>query len=230
MTGEFAIRPERADDPPCDGHPIRHRWAPRHSGPAPQAPRHLSQEHLAPPGTPRPEPAEPAAEEPEPPRRSHPRLRRFLFDGTLTVAGCAVTILLLSAVSAHRRSPEPPADPASHLTGKGATTSASAGPLAREIAALTKIPPIIQRGLAAGEIRSDVALDLTNVITNLQNDLIAGQRSDPRQGVTELQTKISTRLREGGLTQGRAEELNLALSAVSQQHAALPGAPYPDRT
>ncbi|MGI8336034.1 protein kinase domain-containing protein [Actinomadura scrupuli] len=230
MTGEFTIRLERPDDPPGDPQPLRHRWAPRHSGPAPQAHRHLSQEHLAPPGTPRPEPVEPAAEEPELGRRSHPRLRRFLFDGTLTVTGCAVTILLLSAVSAHRRSPDPPADPAvSRPAGRAAAPSASAGPLAREIAALTKIPPIIQRGLAAGEIRSDVALDLTNVITNLQNDLVAGQRTDPRQGVTELQTKITTRLREGGLTQGRAAELNLALSAVSPRQAALPGAPYPDR-
>ncbi|MDX6428140.1 MAG: eukaryotic-like serine/threonine-protein kinase [Streptosporangiaceae bacterium] len=233
MTGEFSFRLARPDARPGGEHLIR-----RHAAQGRQAPQHLTQEYLTRPGMVRAEPEKPVAGEPEAPVRdgsSHVRLRRFLFDGALTVAGCAVTVFLLSAQSSHRRSPDPPAPAGptvSHLTGKtpGPGTPAAPAtpaPLDREIAALTRIRPIIERGLAAGEIRSDVALDLTNVITNLQKDLIAGQRTDPQQGVTELQTKILTRLREGGLTQSRADELNLALSAVSQRHVALRGSPVP---
>ena len=42
--------------------------------------------------------------------------------------------------------------------------------------ALAQMASVVQQGLAAGEIRSDVALDFTNLVTNLRNDIIAGRR------------------------------------------------------
>jgi serine/threonine-protein kinase len=151
---------------------------------------------------------------------------------------CAIAVFLLSALAPRLAGPDSPADPSSSAGPRSpaavdppvsppAKKSSAPPALAQEIAALTRIRPIIERGVATGEIRSDVGVDLNNVITNLQNDLVAGQRDDPEQGVTELQTRIATRLWEGGLTQSRADELNTALSAVSpQQYVALREDPH----
>jgi serine/threonine protein kinase len=91
------------------------------------------------------------------------------------------------------------------------------GPYVRRetLTALTSMRPIVDEGFAAGEIRPDVAIDINNVVTNLHNELIAGQQVDLPRRLGELHDKIATRLREGGLTQGRAQKLSAALAGVS---------------
>jgi serine/threonine protein kinase len=82
------------------------------------------------------------------------------------------------------------------------------------IEALTRMRRTVDEGMAVREVRPDVAVDLDNLITGLQGELAAGQRIDLRQRVTELRAKIAVRLREGGLTKARADELSATLSAV----------------
>lgn len=84
----------------------------------------------------------------------------------------------------------------------------------RTLAALARMRPLVQQGFTEGEIRSDVALDLDNVITNLQNDLLAGRTVDLERRVTELDQKITVRLQEGALTADRANVLNAALGGA----------------
>lgn len=80
--------------------------------------------------------------------------------------------------------------------------------------ALGRLRPIVSRGYAAGEIRSDVAIDLDNVITNLENDLTADRNVDVGGRIAELHDKIVTRRRERALSPELAEELNRVLATV----------------
>jgi serine/threonine-protein kinase len=80
--------------------------------------------------------------------------------------------------------------------------------------ALGRLRPIVSRGYASGEIRSDVAIDLTNVITNLENDLTADRNVDVGSRVAQLHDKIDTRRRERALTPGLADELNRVLATI----------------
>jgi serine/threonine protein kinase len=81
-------------------------------------------------------------------------------------------------------------------------------------AALSRMRSVVDRGRAANEIRSDVALDLDQVIGHLQEDLRSGEPIDLRRRIGQLSTKISQRLREGGLTRQRANQLNDILASV----------------
>ncbi|MGP4021986.1 protein kinase domain-containing protein [Actinomadura sp. 3N407] len=80
--------------------------------------------------------------------------------------------------------------------------------------ALGRLRPIVSRGYTSGEIRSDVAIDLNNVITNLENDLTADRDIDVDQRIDLLQAKIVTRLRERGLSPDLADELNRVLATI----------------
>jgi serine/threonine-protein kinase len=129
--------------------------------------------------------------------------------GALVVAAgaLAVEIFLLMGHSPERTGPgviHP--TPAAMVTEPAQDAGANG-----TIMALTRMRPVVDEGLAAGEIRSDVAVDLTNVITNLRNELVAGQTVDLARRLGDLRAKIFTRLREGGLTQPRADQLNALL-------------------
>ncbi|MEV4677026.1 hypothetical protein AB0K34_35700, partial [Actinomadura sp. NPDC049382] len=81
--------------------------------------------------------------------------------------------------------------------------------------ALGRLRPIVSRGYASGQIRSDVALDLTNVITNLENDLTADRDVDVGRRIALLHAKIATRRRENALSPGLADELNRVLATIA---------------
>jgi serine/threonine-protein kinase len=80
--------------------------------------------------------------------------------------------------------------------------------------ALSRMRRSVDAGLAASEVRVDVAVDLDNVISSLQAQLATGAHVDVNQRVSELRTKIAQRVREGGLAQNRANDLTQALSAI----------------
>jgi eukaryotic-like serine/threonine-protein kinase len=82
------------------------------------------------------------------------------------------------------------------------------------IDALTRMRRTVDEGLAASEIRADVAVDLDNLISNLLNEIAAGAHVNVDQRVSELRTKIAQRVREGGLTSTRANLLTSTLSAL----------------
>jgi eukaryotic-like serine/threonine-protein kinase len=80
--------------------------------------------------------------------------------------------------------------------------------------ALGRLRPIVSRGYASGEIRSDVAIDINNVITNLENDLTADRDVDVSGRIAQLHDKIATRQRERGLSPDLAAELNRVLATI----------------
>jgi serine/threonine-protein kinase len=87
--------------------------------------------------------------------------------------------------------------------------------IARTIEALGSLQTQVYGAVTKGEIRSDVALDIGNLIRNLQNDLTTNQRVDVPARVNELKEKVSTRLRERALSEGLADRLTSSLSRIS---------------
>ncbi|WP_433467141.1 protein kinase domain-containing protein [Spirillospora sp. CA-128828] len=137
----------------------------------------------------------------------------------LTIPGTAAAAILASAP----RSPGtvPPSTPANAVpaprTTPPRTEPAVPDPAVPDTGvsdALGRLRPIVSRGYASGEIRSDVAVDLNNVITNLENDLTSNPNVDVGGRVAQLHDKIVTRQRERGLTPGVADDLNRVLATI----------------
>lgn len=82
------------------------------------------------------------------------------------------------------------------------------------INALTRMRRSVDEGLAASEVRADAAVDLDNLIGNLQAELAAGEPVNVDQRVSELRSKITQRVREGALSPSCADELTQTLSAL----------------
>ncbi|WP_192809470.1 protein kinase [Actinomadura rudentiformis] len=79
---------------------------------------------------------------------------------------------------------------------------------------LGRLKPMVDREFTLGKIRSDVAVDLGNVITNLRNELLQGRQVDLPERLTQLREKIATRLREQGLAQDTADRLTRVLATA----------------
>lgn len=95
-----------------------------------------------------------------------------------------------------------------------ATAGSSAAPrpdATETMRALTLMASVVEQGAAAGEIRSDVAVDFNNLVTNLRNELSTGSAVEVGPRVADLRSKIHTRLREGALTHRYAEVLQDSL-------------------
>ena len=69
-------------------------------------------------------------------------------------------------------------------------------------------------GVAAGDVRDDVGLDLGYVIEWMLDEC-RWPRERRREDVAYPQNKIATRTREGGSSGGRAGELHLILDRMS---------------
>jgi serine/threonine-protein kinase len=82
------------------------------------------------------------------------------------------------------------------------------------IHALALMRHTVDEGLEASEVRVDVAVDLDNLIGGLQAQLTSGDPVNVDQRISELRTKIAQQVREGGLTQARADLLDQTLSEV----------------
>ena len=90
------------------------------------------------------------------------------------------------------------------------------------LAAVNQLETDVQTGGSDGQIRSDVALDLENLIQPVRSDIQAGQvqSSQVSQLVTLLQGKIATRSKEAGaITASAATQLNNDLTQLSQSVA-----------
>ena len=76
---------------------------------------------------------------------------------------------------------------------------------------LERLRTSVDQGVNSGDVRSDVGVDLNNVITNIENDI---NGSDFHQQILALRDKIATRLREGALSQRRASTLDAILAPL----------------
>ncbi|MFI0355995.1 protein kinase [Actinomadura sp. 9N407] len=194
---------------------------------------------------PEPEPEPPPVSEPapeEPPTRVYERPAgpaglesahqdsRLVFRIAVAAAVLAAALAVLAILNREDLNPAPrpegrlpvPAAP----TSPGGTVSASPTPdspgrdepvsAPAAYATLGRLQPIIDGGRASGEIRSDVAVDFNNLITNLRNDLAAGRTEGIDQDLARIREKIATRTRERALDREVAARMNAVLSGRSQ--------------
>jgi serine/threonine-protein kinase len=149
-----------------------------------------------------------------PPRRHGPRPARLAVLALLVAIPVTAAAAILVSAPRAPVSVQPPTR--TEAVPPPRTTTPGAGPAAgtRVRGALGQLRPIVSRGYASGEIRSDVAIDLNNVITNLENDLTADRTVDVGRRVALLHDKIDTRRRERALTPGLADELNRVLATI----------------
>jgi len=101
---------------------------------------------------------------------------------------------------------EPTADPTTDPT-----IESTAEPALGLTEAVDSVISVVEAGQEAGEIRDDVAVDLINLLRQL--DTTPAQ--DVNRRVAELRRKISDRVGEGGLTRTYADELHDRLDRVS---------------
>jgi serine/threonine-protein kinase len=123
------------------------------------------------------------------------------------------------------RAPGPPR-PARHhrrgahpLPSADATASVLASAPPPPLRIFGQIEATIRRGVASGQIRQDVAVDLNNLLQPVQADLAAGDTTGMSQLVAGLKAKLAARLGEGAIT-GAADaeltrELGLLLASVT---------------
>lgn len=196
-----------------------------------------SAESLARPTPPPPDPATVTFASPvmEPPTRTSNGLvgpaSLIVASLALVVAAFALTgrqqtATVTAAPSAAGQTARPEDAPAGEATPSAAgqaeapiaavpTSPVTSATVNRVVSALNQMDPIVDQGLSTNEIRSDVGLDLHNVIGNLRRQLLSGDSGGLRTGVAGLHEKISTRLRERAISERRAAQLHTVLSSGS---------------
>jgi eukaryotic-like serine/threonine-protein kinase len=112
----------------------------------------------------------------------------------------------------HRRTAHP-------LPSADATASVLASAPPPPLRIFGQIEATIRRGVASGQIRQDVAVDLNNLLHPVQADLAAGDTTGMSELVAGLKAKLAARLGEGAIT-GAADaelsrELDLLLRSVT---------------
>jgi hypothetical protein len=65
-----------------------------------------------------------------------------------------------------------------------------------------------------GQIRSDVGLDLDNLIQPVVTDLIAGHKAPVAQLASTLRTKVATRLGENAMSRAAARALDAEITML----------------
>ncbi|MBQ0901735.1 serine/threonine-protein kinase [Micromonospora sp. U21] len=105
-----------------------------------------------------------------------------------------------------------PSRPAATPSAGRSTGSPAAGP-GTLVEAANRVDALISAGLAAGEIRADVGLDLRNELRNLTAAVGSG-RNELTPPVARLREKVTVRLGEGGLSPAYAERLDAAIAEL----------------
>jgi eukaryotic-like serine/threonine-protein kinase len=156
-------------------------------------------------------------------RAARRRSRRSLVVGALGAA-LALTVTAVTVIALRSTPGERGPAGATTTTTAGAAASAPASssssttePVASQpLDALARVQRSVDEGIAAEEIREDVAHDLDNLIGELHERLADGRLRSARERVEKLQRKVEERVQEGAIAPARAGDLSRALSALAQ--------------
>ncbi|RKS72133.1 protein tyrosine kinase [Actinomadura pelletieri DSM 43383] len=140
-----------------------------------------------------------------------PPVRRRRSAGVrLSAVALVVAVPVVGAVAVLVSAPRSPviAAPSPAATSRGAEPGGV-------VEALGRLRPIVSRGYVAGEIRSDAAIDLNEVIMRLEDDLTGRvSRRVVYRRLARLKSKIVGGLRERALSRGVAERLYRVLATI----------------
>ncbi|MFD2767281.1 serine/threonine-protein kinase [Micromonospora eburnea] len=134
--------------------------------------------------------------------------------GALPTAGPTVAPSTAPSSPHPTRTQRPPRSPRPAPATSSAAPVPTAGGL---IEAANRMDGLIEAGLAAGQIRHDVGVDLRNL---LRNAIAATGDGALTTAVDRLRTKIGERQREGSISPGYAERLDAAAAQLVAAQAA----------
>ncbi len=138
-------------------------------------------------------------------------LTQFLTSPAAQTTGAPATPSVRVTATHPAEAPRPTPDP---LPSAEATSSVLASATPPPLQVLGQIQATIRRGVASGQIRQDVGVDLTNLLQPVQGDLVAGNTAGVAQLVGGLKAKLTTRLGEGAITPAAGRQLNGELSTL----------------
>jgi len=118
--------------------------------------------------------------------------------------------------SAHVHAGQRPSPTGHGVPSPDATVSVLASASPPPLQVLGQIRATIRHGVADGQIRADVAVDLGNLLQPVQSGLEAGNTAQIPQLVAGLRAKLVTRLSEGAITQAADRELSSELTALAR--------------
>ncbi len=110
--------------------------------------------------------------------------------------------------------PDGPVEPSTTPSPEPTRPSRTAGPTppaSEPVDAAERVDGLIEAGLTDGQIRSDVAVDLRNL---LRNAVAASDEGAVTAAVDRLRGKIAERRREGSISPGYARALDAAAAAL----------------
>jgi serine/threonine-protein kinase len=156
---------------------------------------------------------------------------RVLAFGAAAATGIAVAAVVLTQflTSPAAQTTGAPPPPSAHVTAsRPAGTARTAHPLpsadaSSSVLASASPPPIqvldqiqatVRHGVASGQIRQDVGVDLSNLLQPVQADLAAGNTAGVAQLADALKAKLAARLGEGAITRAAVAELDRELATL----------------
>jgi hypothetical protein len=121
--------------------------------------------------------------------------------------------------SAHVHAGQRPSPTGHGVPSPDATVSVLASASPPPLQVLDRISATIRHGVADGQIRPDVAVDLGNLLQPIRTDLATGHAASVPPLVAGLQAKLVTRLSEGAITQAADHELTSELTTLARASA-----------
>ena len=134
-------------------------------------------------------------------------LTQFLASPSAQTTGAAATPSAHAQVSHHAPASRP-------VPSAEVSSSVLASTAPPPLQVLNEIQATIRHGVADGQIRQDVGVDLDNLIQPIQAGLAAGNTAQVQALVAGLRTKLATRLTEGAITQAADRQLNSELTTL----------------
>jgi serine/threonine-protein kinase len=134
-------------------------------------------------------------------------LTQFLASPSAQTTGAAATPSAHAQTSQHA----PASRPAPSAEVSSSVLASTAPP---PLQVLNEIQATIRHGVADGQIRQDVGVDLDNLMQPIQAGLAAGNTAQVPGLVAGLRIKLATRLSEGAITQAADRQLNSELTTL----------------
>jgi serine/threonine-protein kinase len=137
-------------------------------------------------------------------------LTQFLASPSAQTTGALATPSVHVPAGQQPSGPSPSRPAPSAEVSSSVLASASPPPLQM----LGQIRATVRRGVTAGQIRQDVAVDLNNLLQPIEADLAAGHTAPVPRLLAGLRANLYTRLAEGAITKPAYKQLGSELTTL----------------
>ena len=138
-------------------------------------------------------------------------LTQFLSSPSAQTTGASATPSAGAQAGQHAPAGPPASRPAPSAEVTSSVLASTAPP---PLQVLNAIRATIRHGVAVGQIRQNVGVDLDNLIQPIQAGLTAGNTAQVPQLVAGLRAKLASQLSEGAITQAADRQLSSELTTL----------------